>query len=501
MKTLFHHATFHSLTDPLTTFTAVLCEDAKIVATFATPPPEIDCRKIDLYATHVYPGFVDSHTHCFEGGLYSHGVDLSQCKTISDVLDSLAQATPFSDMVFAFKFDENDIRERRFPTIPEIDAIFPNTPLLLRRVDGHTCLVNTVARTMLPIAPADFPESGLLRGSQNDTAAHTFHKRLSDKAILQCYFTAQEIALKNGHSSIHTMIGDAKDDCLHFPLLLQKLNQFIIDFIPYPQCFAVDTVDKIYDTLQIKDKRVGGCILADGSFGSHTAALSQSYIDRPDCNGTLYQTQEFWDAFMQRAIKAHMHTGVHCIGDKAVMQIIDAIAKAHTLQPELSNDLRHQLIHCEYVTDEMIPLIANNHLYPVMQPMFDALWGGENGFYASVISAERVRYLNRFRSLTQAGITLCGGSDWYVTDLSALRGIDAAVYHHNHAERLTPFEAVKMYTTNPHILTNDEHSKGLIMPDFAPDFVCLDRDILSTDNIKATQVVYTIKNAEIVYTL
>jgi len=507
MKTLFYNARFYEMTDDHSYHNSVLCEDCNIIATFKNEPPQIDCPKIDLRNTHVYPGFVDSHTHCFEGGLYSHGVDLSNCECISDVLDRLREATPFSDMIFAYKFDENNVREKRFPTMAELDAIYPHTPVLLRRVDGHSCVVNNSGR-ILCRDTINGVRAELLTGTQNDSAAHTFHKRLTNEAILQCYKTAEKVALQNGHTAVHTMIGDAKDDYLHFPLILENLSSFIIDFIPYPQCFNLESVERIYNTLGIKHKRIGGCILADGSFGSHTAALSESYIDRADCFGIMYQSQEFWDDFISRAISKGMSTGVHCIGDKAIMQIIKAVVSGGG-----GGSLRHQLIHCEYVTDEMIPLIKDNNLYPVMQPMFDALWGGEDGFYASVISPQRVRYLNRFKSLSEQGITICGGSDWYVTELSALKGIAAAVHHHNPSERLSRYEAVKMYTTNPHELKYEENIKGYIDVNNIADFVCLDRNILANDivgtpfmvselnsfNIEEAKVVFTIKNAEIVY--
>jgi len=494
MQTLFHNAHFHTMTNANTTYTAVLIENGIITALFPTAP-NIDCPHIDLQGTHVYPGFIDAHTHCFEGGLYQHGADLSNCTSIADVLDKLHTTEPFSNMVFAFRFDENNIKEKRFPLRSELDKLFPNTPVLLRRVDGHSCVVNTAAQYIIP---QTLPNDGLLRKELNDLAAHSFHKNLNSESILKCYHQAQTLALANGLTGIHTMIGDAQQDPLHFGLFLQHMQDFIINFTPYPQCFNIAEVCKITCQHNQRNTRIGGCILADGSFGSHTAALSEPYIDLTECYGTLYQTQQTWEAFIAEAHAQGMQVGVHCIGDSAIMQIILAVQKARQASVT-SYPPRHELIHCEYVTDEMIPLIKRNDLYPVMQPMFDALWGGENGFYASVIGKDRVKYLNRFKSLTEAGITVCGSSDWYVTDLSPIAGINAAVNHHNYSERLSPFEAVKLYTTNPHILTHEEETKGLIKTGYQADFVCLNADLFTIDNIATADVIFTIKNGEIVY--
>ena len=52
-------------------------------------------------------------------------------------------------MIFAFKFDENQIKEKRFPKINELDKVFPNLPVLLRRVDGHSCVINSYAKNII----------------------------------------------------------------------------------------------------------------------------------------------------------------------------------------------------------------------------------------------------------------------------------------------------------------------------------------------------------------
>jgi hypothetical protein len=498
-KTLYYNGYFHSMSDEDTCYQAILCDDFRIIEAYHRTDKNLfsqDFRLIDLCGCHVYPGFIDSHTHSFEGGLYQNGADLSKCQSIADVLDCLKGTPAMSSMIFAWRFDENLIREKRFPTRIELDKVFPNIPVLLRRIDGHSCVVNSAAIDMIANKNKHFTcnEADVWRGLQNDTAAHTFHKNLSDEAVLSCYKTTQKIALKSGHTGIHTMIGDAQEDPLHFHLLLNHLHDFAIDFTPYPQCFALKKVLDIYGT-HPQQKKIGGCILADGSFGSMTAAISTPYLDTENF-GVLYRTQDSWDEFFHLAHAQDMQVAVHCIGDMAISQILKAIDKANT---QSLKDLRHQIVHCEYVTDEMLPLFIKNNVSAVMQPMFDALWGGTRGFYARMLGEDRIKYLNRFRTLHENGITLAGSSDWYITDMSALDGIHAAVHHHNSSESLPPFEAVKMYTTNPHKLTFCEHERGLIKKDYIADMVCLDKDILTTKDIKSAKVVRVIRHGDVAF--
>ena len=62
----------------------------------------------DLKGHYLYPGFTDTHTHSFEGGLYSLGADLSACGDIAEVLaklDAAYQKADKEDIIFAWQLD------------------------------------------------------------------------------------------------------------------------------------------------------------------------------------------------------------------------------------------------------------------------------------------------------------------------------------------------------------------------------------------------------------
>ena len=480
MKKLFYNAKIYSIREEGEFFSAMLIENENITQLYKTTPDISEIKKIDLQGTYVYPGFIDTHTHSFEGGLYSLGANLEHVKNLDDVFDLLHNTKPISDRIFAFHFDENQIVEKRFPTAKELDEIFPETPVILRRVDGHSCVINTIAAKVIDWeGPLLKPFTGHLNKRWNDTAANWFHKNLSDESILEIYHNAANIGIKHGLTGIHTMIGNGRRDPEHFQLIKDNLENFEIEFTLYPQIYDVDIA------LNLGSKRIGGCVIADGSLGSHTAALKEPYADQPDSYGNLYHDNEFWENMIYRAHENNLQVAIHCIGDAAIEQILSIYEKVQKNNPK---NLKHQIIHNELTSDDMLDRMKNAGVCVAMQPMFDRLWAGKNGLYEKVLGIQRTKKTNRLRSIYQRGILLAGGSDWYITDLDPLQGIDAATRIHNQKEQLTAYQAIEIYTKNAAKICNEDDLYGTLESGKRANFVCLEEDIFTTKSIKDINV-------------
>lgn len=469
---------------------AIGIEHGKITALFRQLPHDLNLRESkDLGGAFVYPGFIDTHTHSFEGGLYRSGVDLSTHSTLSGVLDAIADAVKkldSDDMLLAWRFDENQIRERRFPTLQELDAVCPKHRMILRRVDGHSCMVNSFARKQ--ISALNTTEE-ILRGADNDIAGHWFHGNCNKDTILKAYHNAAEAALKGGFSTIHTMIGDADMSITHYPLLAKHLNDFPVEYVIYPQSFNIQAA------LDSGATRIGGCILADGSIGSMTAALSEPYLGSQN-RGRIYHDEHFWRNFIIQAHRHKLQVAIHCIGDAAIRQINNIY---YQLANDAYADLRHQLIHCEITPDDLILQIKASQAVPVMQPAFDMLWGGDDGFYSQKLGKERSRIMNRFGTMKRHGIRLTGSSDWYVTELDIAMSLSAAINHQNPSERLKPADAMGIYTENAAWLSHDEKRLGAIEQGFQADLTITDTDFTKDYDWHQSRILSVIKKGISVY--
>ncbi|MDD2332637.1 MAG: amidohydrolase [Candidatus Cloacimonetes bacterium] len=494
MKTLYYNAKFYTETEHSTPAIAMLVT-GDIIEALYFPDDKLpqDARMIDLNGAFAYPGFIDTHTHSFEGGLYASGLDLYPCRTIDEVLQALTSY--ISDprhsglhSIFAWHFDENSIKEKRFPSLKELDRVCGDKNLILRRIDGHSCIVNSFARRQ--ISELENYQGDVLRGTANDRAVYWFHRNTDDEMVLGAYHKAAEIALRGGFTTVHTMIGDAQQDLTHFSFLKSHLAEFPIEYVIYPQSFNLKAA------LDAGSPRIGGCILADGSIGSHTAALSAPYLDKAGERGNLYQTNEFWKNFISQAHQHNLQVGIHCIGDRAIKQINDIYLELNRAD---FRDNRHQIIHCELTPLSLLEEIRQAGSVAVMQPAFDAYWGGENGFYASKLGTERARMMNRFATMFKLGIPVTGGSDWYITELDALRGIKAAMNHNTPSERLSISEAVDIYTRKAAWLSHDESLLGILAPGYQADFTLLDSPLDYEPALFPSSIKAVVKKGRTVY--
>ncbi|HOV15906.1 MAG TPA: amidohydrolase [Candidatus Cloacimonadota bacterium] len=500
MKTLVYNGIINSMQKENDIYQAMLVENGKIIELYKDSVPSIDCEKKDLNGLYVFPGFIDTHTHSFEGGLYSHSIDLSKATSVTEILQLIdaeyrKAKTGSKDHLDAFRFDENKIIEKRFPSRDELDKVCPDLPLILRRIDGHSCAVNSRALDQFSLANSNKINSSaqlkdVFSGELNDEIVHWFLQNCTEEEILQAYHTAAETAVKNGITTVHTMVGDAQNSIMHYNFLKEYLRQFPVEFILYPQSFNLKAA------LDAGADRIGGCILADGSLGSYTAALKQPYLGNDNNCGILYHSDEFWQDFIIKVTEHNLQVAVHCIGDKAIEQINRAYDLAYKKHP---NDLRHELIHCEMTPDYLVEQIIASNAVPVMQPAFDLYWGGSDGYYAQVLGMERSQKMNRFNTFFHSGVTITGGSDWYITELDALQGIRSAVNHHNSKEKITAWQAILMYTKNAAWLSHDENRIGILKAGYDADFVCLNNNLLDPEQIYSAQIIATYKKGKPVF--
>jgi hypothetical protein len=505
VQTAFINADVTTLDPARPRAAGVLTRDGRIERLLDAAPVALpkEVRVIDCRGAALVPGLHDCHAHLTDAGLLAGRYDIRDCADIAAVLRRVADlvrgdgATGAAPL-YAGNYDEALIAERRPPNRDELDSIAPVRPVLLTRVDGHSCVVNSAAFALLGVDGLEGVErdesgtpTGRLIGPAN-YAAQGVVRRLPDAARRAAGQRAAAAALRGGITTIHHVIANDEP--------LEQLEQAYRDDAALPLRVISKTCSSDVRKVKRLGGRVfGGDIFVDGSIGSRTAAVSHAYRGS-DARGLLYLTRAQLFELFDEASQAGLSLGVHAIGDRAIEETIAAWEGVVAARGSL-HGVRPSIDHFEIAQPDQIERAARLGMLLSVQPAFDHLWGGDDGMYAQRLGVGCARGMNRFKSAKLAGCVICGGSDAPVTSLSALLGIHALVTHHVVEERFTVEEALRAYTADAAKLSFDEQRRGIIAPGYDADFVVLEKrlDAVAPDAIKDVRVLTTIVAGEIRY--
>lgn len=381
----------------------------------------------------------------------------------------------------------------------ELDAVSGHRPVLLTRIDGHSCVINSAALALVGVENQEGVErdalarpTGQLRGPANYAAQSEYLRRLPDEGKRRADIRAAEIALRGGITTAHNVIiGDPSLEALE--------EQYRRD-----ADLPVRVISKSCTTSVLKVRRLGGRIFGgdiflDGSIGSRTAAVEHGYCDGPG-TGMLYLTRDHLTELFDEAAESALSLGVHAIGDRAIEEAIAAWESVIAKRGPLRN-IRPSIDHFEIAHGDQIARAARCGMFLSMQPAFDYLWGGEHGMYAQRFGEQRALSMNLFKTAQRAGCTVCGGSDSPVTKFSALLGIHSLVNHHVHSQRFSVEEALRAYCVDAAKLSFDERRRGTLAPGMDADFVVLEKalDAVPPAQIKDVRVLATVIAGEVRY--
>jgi predicted amidohydrolase YtcJ len=205
----------------------------------------------------------------------------------------------------------------------------------------------------------------------------------------------------------------------------------------------------------------GGDLFCDGAFGSHTAALSSPYADRPDTSGALRFDTDSLVQHVRACTLAGIQAGFHVIGDAAVDQVLEAVgAVVDELGAAAVRACRHRLEHVEMADDAAVARMARWGMVASVQPAFDAAWGGTAGMYVERLGLDRALATNPLGGLTDAGVAVALGSDAPVTPMDPWGGVHAAVDHRTPGAGMRPYDAFDAATHGGWFAARAEHTAG-----------------------------------------
>ena len=455
---------------------------------------------IDLKGRALLPGFIDTHVHLISTGLSMMGPRLESCRTLSQVLGALAaEAERQPTIVKASGLEPEAGSNGLHLTRWDLDRIIPFKMAYVVRRDGHSVVVNT--RTMEKLAlPPNTPgidgdsttgeSTGILRGDARRIAGERLTS-ITGNDRQEAIRRATHKAARVGITTVHALDGGWPRGHEDIQTLLSLEPSLPVKIVVYYQTKDVGKAR------ELGLPRIGGCLLVDGSIASHTAALTAPYDDDPDAEGVLYFSNQELRTFIREAHSSGLQISMHAIGDRAIEQLLSVYETVLGEQPR--TDHRHRIEHFLMAQPGQVQRAARLGLGVSMQPAFLHFSEERPNLYRERLGEERARQVNPLRQSVEAGILLAGGSDSFVTPMDPLLGVHSAVNDHAPENRLTPQQALEVFTINGARLAFEESEKGSIRPGKAADLVVLGENPLHCppESIKDIPVEMTIVEGDI----
>ncbi|GAA2010627.1 amidohydrolase family protein [Nakamurella flavida] len=399
----------------------------------------------------IVPGFVDAHVHATDAGLVTAGVDLTGVRSARELLDAVAAASSAqpAGVLWGAGWDVSAWPDPTLPDRAELDRAAGDRPVYLARVDVHSALISTALAAAAGSAPQDAAlvdrekhararatARAMVTPAQRDAAQRAFLDRCVRAGIVEVHENAAADAA--GEADLAALLAQ------EHPVRVRGYLARLVD----------DAVDARAQLARTGAWGLAGDLSVDGALGSHSAALTAPYADRPGTSGARYLTVDEITAHLQACTEAGIQAGFHAIGDDAIAAVAEGFRRVlDRLGPAGGPRIAacaHRVEHVEMPSADDLAVFARCGVIASVQPLFDATWGGPDGMYAARLGTDRAAAMNPFAALAAAGVSLALGSDAPVTVPDPWAIVQAAVHHQTAGSGLSPRSALVAHTRGGH---------------------------------------------------
>jgi predicted amidohydrolase YtcJ len=439
----------------------------------------------DLGGALIIPGLVDAHLHLSDLARAREGLDLSGAASIEELRDRVHRwATDHpSGPIVGRGWDPERFRERRWPTVRDLDPVADGRIMTLHHASGHAALLSSASLAEAGVwslqGPGEidrcigrFPD-GTPNGLLYEEALRSIPTPMREgvppppEAIertleeLAAFGLTAVGAMSMGPEEVATLQTLATGDRL--PIAVRgyvRLSEFA-----YLPSGALDAHDGRFSIIGVK-------AYLDGAFGPRTAWVGEPYADDPANTGVAVGEESQIAEALGPPGEQGLAPALHAIGDRAIdraARLLRGWSKRDGPPPRIE--------HASLTLPPMVRSLEEARPTLVVQPGF--VWS--DSWLPERLGAERCRWAYPFRTLIDHGLTLAGSSDAPYDPVDPWRGLRAATDRRDGesrsanpdpAEGLSPEEAVGLYTVHAAAAIG-EPTRGRLEPDTAADFLVL----------------------------
>nr|WP_297783774.1 amidohydrolase [uncultured Allomuricauda sp.] len=450
-------------------------------------------EQMDAEGKTIVPGLIDAHCHFYGLGQNQQVVDLVGTQSFDEVVERVVafQKERPSSFVMGRGWDQNDWEIKEFPTKDKLDELFPDTPVALRRIDGHALLVNQKALDLAGITTDTETEGGEIVKEDGEITGVLVDNPMGlidnviPKASLQQKIQALKDAEKISLDYGLTTVNDAglSRDIIELIDSLQQADELSIRVYAmvsnYPENLDYFLDKGIIKTegLNVRSVKVYG----DGALGSRGAALRAPYSDKPGHFGAMVTPVDQIEALAQRIAATDYQMNTHAIGDSANIVVLRAYEKAL----EGKTGRRWKVEHAQVISQSDFDYFENG-IIPSVQPTHatsDMYWAEDR------LGEERVKGAYAYKDLLEKAGLVALGTDFPVEQVNPFLTFYAAVARQDVEQypeggfqmenALSREETLKGMTIWAAYSNFEEDEKGSIEPGKFADFVILSDDIMT----------------------
>ncbi len=495
-KILYYNGNIHSMTSENDIFSVMVTEGEKITYTGNEIPPGIFDEKVDLEGKHVYPTMTDSHLHLLYTivlsaasfnicEITSDGVKPDNINDIGKRVTDYCKANPKQKIITANGYIISAVDEKRLPTRFELDKWSDGRAMIVYSIDGHSSAISTKLMEMLGLPTKD--SNGVFSGEAHEfmqgKVTTLIASNVTPSIIAKGIANFSNLCASYGISRVCAMDGneDVKNDILT-KLLAFLAERMDIDVRLFPQYMDFSRLG--YFSKKQKALRAGGCGVweLDGSVGSHSAAFNEPYKDS-GTQGHCYYEKDKIKAKVKEALDKNIRLSCHAIGESAIDQITEIYGELEDRIPTSGAMMR--IDHFEFPSGKAVELIKKLPLAITVQPGFSWIDKHFLKSYEQFLPENIINSQLPLKNLTDAGVCVCGSSDSPVQSVNPYEQMLGMVDFYLEDQSITPYEALRTYTTNPARMLGEENTGTLQKGNDADFFVC-DRDILSCSGADIT---------------
>jgi predicted amidohydrolase YtcJ len=460
---------------------------------------------VDAGGRTLLPGMIDAHGHVMDLGFGALRLNLVGTRSLAELqqrLRAYAATHPDAKWIQGFGWNQELWPGKKFPTAADLDAIIPDRPVVLERVDGHAIVANSAAMRAAGVTAATpAPAGGRIENGLFVDAA----RELVDKAIPtptqaemdEAFAKAQQILLGFGVTGVGSMSTRLEDwntfrrageaGRLQVRLMTYLLGLEPLKTIPHPTGWMYG------DRLRAQ----GVKFFADGALGSRGAWLKQPYSDMPSTRGLQRMDDAKLKNLMSRAAMDGFQVAVHAIGDAANAQVLDAIEE---LAQTYTGDRRWRIEHAQIVDPADLPRFAKYGTIASMQPSHAT---SDHLMAVKRLGPERLKGAYAEKTMLDEHVPLAFGSDYPVEDPNPFPGMADAVTREDASgdppggflpnQKISLTQAFAAFTTGAAYAAKAEDRIGSLTPGHYADFILLDRDPFQVDSksLRDTKVLET----------